>query len=147
MSTAISVARERVWHALTTPADVIRWDESRVALLDPVDAFPRVGQQLRWRVHVGSVDVTARQTVRAVRHLELLESAVSMGLFSFDETYLLSVEAGEPQRTRVALKLVASNSVPVVGGLVDRFDVRRLSSSLVDARLRSMQKWCEQQSH
>jgi hypothetical protein len=33
--------------------------------------------------------------------------------------------------------------VPVVGGELDRFDVRRLAAEMVDRNLRSIQKWCE----
>ena len=68
---------------------------------------------------------------------------MSLGLFRFDETFQLTSEPGDGQRTRLALKLVASNSVPVVGGALDRFAVRRLAAEFVDAKLRAVQKWCE----
>jgi hypothetical protein len=68
-----------------------------------------------------------------------------MGLFRFDETFTLGAEIGDPERTRLHLKLIAANSVPVVGGLLDRFAVRRLAAELVDRKLRSIQKWCENQ--
>ena len=32
----------------------------------------------------------------------------------------------------------------MVGGQLDRFSVRRMATKLVDANLRSLQKWCEQ---
>jgi hypothetical protein len=41
------------------------------------------------------------------------------------------------------LKLVASNSMPVVGGALDRFAVRRLAAEFIDAKLRGVQRWCE----
>jgi len=41
---------------------------------------------------------------------------------------------------------VAANSLPVVGGLLDRFAVRRLAAGIVDTKLRSLQKWCENQA-
>ena len=50
MSTAVSATRERVWQALTTPSELIRWNDQIVALLDPLPDYPRVGQQSRWRV-------------------------------------------------------------------------------------------------
>jgi hypothetical protein len=48
-----------------------------------------------------------------------------------------------PDRTRLSLRVVASNSTPVVGGSMDRFEIRRLSTELIDSRLRAVQKWCE----
>jgi hypothetical protein len=42
--------------------------------------------------------------------------------------------------------LVAENSIPIVGGLLDRFAVRRLAAQIVDSKLRSLQKWCENQA-
>ena len=143
MSTAITAGRNRVWRALTTPAELIRWDDQIIALLDPVPGFPRIGQQARWRYHVGSVEVVALQTIREIRRAELLVSAISLGLFRFEETYGLVEETGAPGRTRLTLKLVTSSSVPLVGGLLDRFSVRRIAAELVDSRLRAIQKWCE----
>ncbi len=143
ISTAITANRERVWRALTTPSELIRWDDQIVALLDPVPGYPSVGQRVRWRYHIGSVQIVAHQTIREIRPRERLQSAISLGLFRFDETYDLADELQTPDRTRLSLKLVASNSIPVVGGLLDRFAVRRLSAELIDARLRSIQKWCE----
>jgi hypothetical protein len=87
--------------------------------------------------------VVLRDRLVEVVPQERLRSAIALGLFRFDQTYSLAREKGEAGRTRVTLKLVASNSVPVVGGLLDRFAVRRLAAELVDARLRALQKWCE----
>lgn len=143
ISTAISAKRARVWRALTTPSELIRWDDQIVALLDPVVGYPRVGQRVRWRYHVGAIQIVVHQTIQEIQPRERLQSAISLGLFRFDETYALADEHSSPDRTRLSLKVVASNSIPVVGGLLDRFAVRRLSAELIDARLRSIQKWCE----
>jgi hypothetical protein len=143
ISTLISADRERVWRALTTPSELIRWDDQIVALLDPVPDFPQLGQQVRWRYRIGSVPVVVHQTIQEVQPGERLQSAISRGVFCFDETYTLADEAAQPDRTRLSLKIVASNSAPVVGGLMDRFAIRRLSAELIDSRLRAVQKWCE----
>lgn len=135
-----------MWRALTTPAEVIRWDDQIVALIEPVPGFPRLGQQARWRYRVGSVEVVAQQTVREIWHAERFGCAMSLGLFRFDETYGLADDNGTPDRTRLTLKLVTANSVPLVGGLLDRFAVRRLAAELVDSRLRAIQKWCENEA-
>jgi hypothetical protein len=145
MSTAITAGRKRVWRALTTPAELIRWDSQIVALLDPISNYSSPGQRVRWRYRVGSLPIVVHQTIQEIRPLERLRSAISLGLFCFDETYTLAYETEFPDQTRLSLRVVASNSTPVVGGLLDRFDVRRLSTQLIDARLRSIQKWCENQ--
>ena len=143
MSTAITAGRERVWRALTTPSELIRWDDELIALLDPVPDYPQLGQQVRWRYRIGSVEIIVHQTIQEVQPGERLQSAICRGLFRFDETYTLADEVASPDRTRLSLKVVASNSTPVVGGEMDRFAVRRLSAELIDSRLRSVQKWCE----
>ncbi len=143
LSTAITADRERVWRALTTPSELIRWDDQIVALLDPAPDYPSPGQSVRWRYRIGSIEIDVQQTIREIQPRERLQSAISLGLFHFDETYTLVSEQATPDQTRLRLSVVSSNSVPVVGGLMDRFTVRRLSATLVDSRLRSVQKWCE----
>ena len=145
ISTAITADRKRVWRALTTPAELIRWDSKIVALLDAISDYPCPGQRVRWRYRLGSVQIVVHQTIGEIRPQERLQSAISLGLFRFDEIYSLVDEAASPDRTRLTLRFVTSNSTPLVGGLLDRFDVRRLSAELIDARLRSIQKWCENQ--
>lgn len=143
MSTLITAERDRVWRALTTPSEVIRWDDQVVELLDPVPDFPQLGQQVRWRCRIGSVPIVVHQTIQEVQPGERLQSSISRGVFCFDETYTLAGELEAPERTRLSLRVVASNSTPVVGGTMDRFAIRRLSAELIDTRLRAVQKWCE----
>ncbi len=143
MSTLIGAERDRIWRAITDPSELLRWDEQLVALLDPAPDFPRLGQRVRWRYRIGSVPVVIHQTIREVQPGEILQSAISRGVFSFEETYTLADEVALPDRTRLSLRVVTSNSTPVVGGSMDRFAIRRLSAELIDSRLRAVQKWCE----
>jgi hypothetical protein len=143
MSTLITAERDRIWRALTNPNELIRWDDQLVELLDPVSDYPQLGQQIRWRYQIGSVPIVVHQTVQEVQPGERLQSAISRGVFCFDETYTLADEDAQPDRTRLSLKIVASNSTPIVGGSIDRFEIRRLSAELIDSRLRAVQKWCE----
>jgi len=143
MSTAVGADPDRVWRALSEPEELIRWDEQLEALLDPADDYPQKGQQVRWRCRLGSIAVVLRKSLLEVVPRERLRSMTEMGLFRFDETFTLGCEPGDPKRTRLQLKLVAANSIPVVGGLLDRFAVRRIATELIDAKLRSIQKWCE----
>jgi uncharacterized protein YndB with AHSA1/START domain len=143
MSTLITAERDRVWRALTTPSELIRWDDQVVELLDPMPDYPQLGQQVRWRYRIGSVPIVVHQTIQEVQPGERLQSAISRGVFCFDETYTLADELEASDRTRLSLKVVASNSTPVVDGTMDRFAIRRLSAELIDTRLRALQKWCE----
>lgn len=145
MATTVSAARVRVWSALTDPAELVCWDEPLLSLIESVDDYPRAGQKVRWRYKLGTTTVVLRNEILEVVPGERLRSATAMGLFRFDETYSLSTEAGDPARTRLQHKLVAANSIPVFGGLLDRFAVRRLAAQIVDSKLRSLQKWCENQ--
>ena len=143
MSTLITAERGRIWRALTTPSELIRWDDQLVALLDPAPDYPQLGQKVRWRYRIGSVPIVVHQTIQEVQPGERLQSAISRGVCCFGETYTLADEVTLPDRTRLSLKIVASNSLPVVGGSMDRFAIRRLFAEMIDSRLRAVQKWCE----
>ena len=143
MSTAVGADPGRVWRALSSPEELIRWDEQLEALLDTAEDYPQTGQQTRWRCRLGNVAVVLRKSLLEVVPRERLRSITQMGLFRFEETFTLDFEVGDPHRTRLQMKLVSENSIPVVGGLLDRFAVRRLATSLIDSKLRAIQKWCE----
>ena len=148
MSAVIHTPRPRVWRALTLPEELIRWDERVVELAQPASTYPCTDQPVRFRYQLGSLTIDLRDRPLEVIPGQRLRSHVSLGLFRFERTYTLADEvgeAGQPRSTRVSLKLVASNAVPVVGGLIDRFDVRRFASEFVDTKLRSVRVWCERE--
>ena len=145
LTTVIGAERERVWRALTLPAELIRWDDRIAALIEPAPDYPKVGAPIRWRYRLGAVPIVLEDRPVEIEPEERLRSTMALGLFRFDATYKLVEEAGEAYRTRVSLKLATSNSIPVVGGLLDRFAVRRVAAEYSDARMRSLQKWCENQ--
>lgn len=132
--------RARVWRALTDPAEVIRWDASLLALVEPAEGYPRVGQNVKWRCSVGTVPVICHDRPLEVVSEERLRSKVRIGLFRFERTWSI---AEDEDRTRLGLSIAAENQIAVVGGSVDRFDVRRMAAEYVDTRLRALQKWCE----
>ena len=146
LSAVIGAARAKVWHAIIDPKQVIRWDEPRHALLEPVTAYPRVGQHVRWRYHLGAVPVVYHERTVEVVPEQRLRSTIAMGLFRFQQTWSLVDESGDPQRTRLGLRLTAANVIPVMSGLLDRFAVRHLSAEYVDTKLRALQEWCENHS-
>jgi uncharacterized protein YndB with AHSA1/START domain len=142
ISTVVGAGRDRVWRALTDPDELLGWDERLIAAIDPIEGYPRVGRLVRWRYRLGSVAVVMDDHPLEVVPGERLRSQIGFGHLRFDGIWTLRRE-NEGGRTRVALRLVASSKVPMVGGLLDRFGVREIASQIADARLRQMQKWCE----
>ena len=140
LSTRVRARRDHVWLALCTPADRLRWDPALLSLLEAPEDYPAVGQQARWRCRQGSVTVILRDRPVEIIAGARLRSEVALGLFRFVQTWTLHDEAGD---TRVGLQLAARSSIAVVGGTVDRFDVRRLAAEYVDSRLRGLREWCE----
>ena len=143
MAAVIGASRDRVWRALTSPQELIRWDDRVVVLAQGADSDngrrARPQQRYRW----GPVWVDLRYRPLEVIPGHRLRSEVSLGLFRFEATYTLSPEEAAPTRTRLSLRLAFSNSVPVVGGCVDRFDLRRVASQLVSENISALQCWCE----
>jgi hypothetical protein len=143
ISTVVGAPRSRVWRALVDPAEIVRWDERAVQLLEPVAAPLRPGRVLRWRYHLGGIPLELREEVLDFVAEERLHLAAQLGLFRFEETFTLADDAADPARARLGLRLGAENAVPIVGGVLDRFAVRRQATDFVDSRLRALQKWCE----
>ena len=143
LSASVGAPRDRVWRALTDPSEVVRWDERALELLEPVAQPLGPGCVLRWRYQVGGVRLELREEVEEVVSLERLLCTAQLGLLRFEETFTLADDAADPARTRLGLRLTAENAVPIVGGLLDRFSVRRQAADFVDYRLRALQKWCE----
>ena len=143
LSTLVGASRDRVWRALSDPAEIVRWDERAVQLLEPVAQPLAPGCVLRWRYLVGGVPLELHEEILDLVPEERLHSVARLGLFHFEQTYTLADDPADPGRTRLGLRLSAENAVPVVGGLLDRFDVRRQAADFVDFRLRALQKWCE----
>lgn len=141
MATSIQAPRTRVWRALTLPAERIRWDERTLSLEAAAEGPPAPGCESRYRYRLGSVPVELRGRALEVVPPARLRHEMAIGSFRFEETYTLAVEG---DRTRLSLRIAAaSHTVPVFGGALDRFDVRRLASELADANLRGVQRWCE----
>ena len=143
LSTVVGSARSRVWRALTDPAEIVRWDERALQLLEPVAAPLGPGCIMRWRYLLGGVPVELREEIVDLVAEERLHCIAQLGLFRFEQIFTLADDAADPARTRLGLRIGADNAVAVVGGVLDRFDVRRQAADFVDTRLRALQKWCE----
>jgi uncharacterized protein YndB with AHSA1/START domain len=148
MSAVIDADCGRVWRALTEPGELVAWDERLLAPVESPSEYPVSGQLVRWRCRLGSVQLVMHERHQAVVPGKRLRSIVSMGSMRFDQTYTLLPDRdpggnGSPQRTRLGLKIIASNSIPVIGAIIDRFEVRRIAAERIDTSLRSISQWCE----
>jgi hypothetical protein len=75
---------------------------------------------------------------------ERLFGRISIGSMHFDQTITVVEERDESgPRTRLGMKLVASNSIAVIGELVPRLEVQRFVIEYVDTTLRLIRKHCE----
>jgi hypothetical protein len=149
MQTSIAAAPARVWRALTEPNELVEWDASMLAPIDPPADYPSCEATMRWRYLLGGVQLVLCEKPRQVVPLRKLHSSLAMGSLRFEQTYSLardsaSSDASQPPVTRLGIKLVSANAIPVLGGMVDRFDVRRIAAARANDLLSALQQWCEQ---
>ena len=148
MSATIAADPRRVWRALTSPEECVTWDDQCLGLVPSDTDHLEVGQVTRWRYKLGNVPLVMQETPVEVAAPRKLHTKVSLGSLRFEQTYTLALEHdpsidGDPPTTRLGMRIVASNAVPILGGVVDRFEVRRMTVDRVDANLRAITKWCE----
>ena len=75
---------------------------------------------------------------------ERILGRITIGSMRFDRTITLRAEHDRSgPRTRVGMKLVASNRLAVIGELVPRIEVQRIVIEHVDTTLRQIRKYCE----
>ena len=141
MSTKVGADRERVWSALTDASERLQWDGSLEAPIEVAPDHPRPGDHARWRYRLHGMPVVLHERTLEVVEGKRVRSAMSLGPFRFDLAYTLEPEA-EGKRTRLSAALAASNVVPVVGGALDRFAVRKLASEIVAEALEGVRDHC-----
>ena len=157
LSATIGASRKRVWHALVEPSERVIWDErilgeiansrsedgargQRHASAEPASALRR----RRWRFKLGSVPLVMQEEIVAADQIDRLTSRISIGSIHLDQTLTLYSEDDETgPRTRLGMKVIARNSIAVIGEVVPRAEVQRLAIEYVDSTLRQVQKFCE----
>jgi hypothetical protein len=143
MSTAVAAPRARVWAALVDVAEAVRWRPGLVAGLEGTGRYPEVGATVRWRCRVRELPLELVETPLELATGERLHTRLRLGLFRFEAHFSLAPLAAEPPRTRVGLQIQVANELPVVGGTLDRFGVRRLATELAATQLMALRDWCE----
>lgn len=120
---------ERVWRALTQPAEVSQWDGA-VPILIP-DGYPAPGQHALWRTRLGPFPVKLHDRVHTVVPLSRLGSTIDVGFIHVDEDYRLgSVPSTGGAELRIDHEV--STGIPGLGWLA----VRMVNSDLA----RSMER-------
>ncbi len=139
MATEISAPRRAVWEAITDPEQERHW---RPGVSDRLDDSPGDEQgRHRYRLRLHDVPVVLDKLLIESTVQEQLRSELRFGLFRFEESFSLFPAAHA--HTRLGLKVIAPNQMPVVGGQLDRFDVRRFATDLASVTLQAVRDWCE----
>lgn len=143
LASVMAAPRARIWTALVDPEEVVHWRPGAVANPDPDAPYPEVGQPVRWPCRVRELPIVLHETPLEVVRGAQLRSRLRLGLFRFEEAFTLAPAPGEPGHTRVGLHVCVPNEMPVVGGTLDRFAVRRLATELGSTHLQALRDWCE----
>jgi hypothetical protein len=143
MATVLAAPRARVWAALTDPVEVARWRPGLRGAPRGAPGYPAPGAAVRWRCRVRDLPLELEETPIEIALGERLHTRFRLGLFAFEATFALAPVEGESERTRVGLQIHVGNEVPVVGGTLDRFSVRRLATELAATNLQALRDWCE----
>lgn len=139
LSAEIAAPRARVWSALADPSELAAWRPGLTAL-EGSGRWPSAGATLLSRARVHGLPLEVRETSLEAAPGERLHVRLHVGLFRCDATFSLGAHG---ERTRVGLQLHVANEIPVVGGTLDRFAVRRLATELAAARLAALREACE----
>lgn len=137
----IAASVERVWRALTVPAEVAQWDSG---IVEPIDApldYPRPGQHVRWRYRLGPLPLILHDRPTEVVPASILRSSIRLGPFDFDETYEL--ERLEFSSTSLRARLVVSSGMPLLGSLLARLVGAPLARATVRSSLEAIRVHCE----
>jgi len=143
MAAVIDAEPDRVWRALTDPAELVSWHERIIAPVEQPDPYPFSGQHVRWRYKLGNVQLVMHDRPLEVVDQERLRAAISVGSMRYEQTFTLQTEPGSPARTRLGMRVAAENSIALIGEVVDRFEVRRMATEHIDTTLRALTLWCE----
>jgi hypothetical protein len=104
----------------------------------------RAGQRQRWRFRLGGVPLVMQDELLSAERLERIVSRITIGSMHFDQTLTLHSEDDETgPRTRLGMKIIARNSIAVIGDIIPRLDVQKIVIEYVDTTLRQLQKYCE----
>ena len=140
-SIEIAADPERVWRALSVPAEVVCWDTGVVEPLDAPPDYPRAGQHVRWRYSLGPLPLILHDRPTQVEPASLLRSSIRLGPFDFDEIYTLIGQGSSA--ARLTAELTLTSTVPILGSLLEWMVGRPLARSTVRSSLAGIKRHCE----
>jgi len=132
---------ERVWRALSVPAEVVCWDTGVVEPLDAPRDYPRAGQHVRWRYRLGPLPLILHDRPTRVEPASVLRSSIRLGPFDFDETYTL--RGSGSSATQLTAELSMASTFPILGSLLERIVGQPLARSTVRSSLAAIKRHCE----
>ena len=121
----IAVRPERVWRALTEPAEVEAWDG--VTAVSVPAGYPAPGQHARWESRAGPLRMALHDRVRVADAPTRFASTIDVGFVHVEEEYRL-----DPQlpRTRLVSDNLVSSRVPGLGWLAVVLTRRNVAASM-----------------
>jgi uncharacterized protein YndB with AHSA1/START domain len=140
MGAEILAERQSVWTALADPRQVERWRPGIECARTPEASFPTEGRRFKWRCRLNEIPIDLVETPLRVVPTTRLESEIFLGLFRFHQTFTL---AAAQDGTRLIIQIETPNRMPLVGGSLDRFAVRRFATDLASTYLQAVRDWCE----
>jgi len=146
MGTEIAAPRVRVWEALTETQQLRHWRPGVEAELGAARGGGdrlEPHRTLRFRCRLHDLPVVLAERPLAMLPPTRLRSALSLGLFHFEETFTLASVDPDGRRTRLRIKIATQSEMPLLGGSLNRFAVRRFSTQLAATTLAALRDWCE----
>ncbi len=140
MGAEIEAERDAVWSALADPVQIVRWRPGVLSIGSPEASFPTEGRRFRWNCRLHEIPLALVETPSRVIPSARLESEIGLGLFRFRQTFTLAAAA---TGTRLVIQIETPNHMPLVGGCLDRFAVRRFATDLASTYLQALRDWCE----
>ncbi len=143
MAAEVRAQRSDVWRALTQASETSRWRPGLERVVSVESGWPRPGHAMVWQSRLHELPITVRQTPLSLVPGDRLRSDLRVGLFRIEETLTLAASGERAGTTRVGIRVVARSEMPMVGGALDRFGVRRFATDLAAATLQAIRDWCE----
>lgn len=160
LSATINATRSRVWKALTVLDERAAWDDRVLGIVDsgtrrletrhagPLAEDPALARPfratIRWRYRLGGIPLVMQEEIRAANPPRRLLCRLSIGSLRLEQDFTLEVdEDASHARTRLGMKVMASNSIALVDEVMARLDVQKLVIAFADTTLRQIQEHCE----
>lgn len=142
-SAKVAASPRRIWRVLMEPAASAHWLPGHQQWIDPPPLAFSPSMPLRFRSRLRGIHRRGE--------LQLVECRpgrarvrIRLGLLAFDVRFTLGPEPGVPGAARIGFLLSLGNEVAIVGGSLDRFEARKLASTLAEQTLSALAAYAEE---